>query len=417
MSSFKLKSRVVLVIVLTVLLVMLTIVSSTYSWFNRPNNLTGNALSYNPTVNCYDGAGVTVSTKRSTTGLEDSYIYNDLRSSSHSLAAGKRDYYRTTLQNPTETDQYVSLYLSDLKTTAGSGKLCVGVNSPVKSYKNFSVRAAAQAASSSPTSATNTMRLYFQPKDVSEGNWNGGSYYVYYSNHGITWNGNRPTEGEGVYREMQLSPTAGTYFYDIPSDITDFFISVKDWANDNQHTKVYNVSSIGLSGTQSVVVFLAGNNQYDGANIKSSSAPVSGSHVVNHYSSVSIRKGDSLPITLASGTDYIGSVSYSSSNTSVFTVSNGYLIAKGEGTAVLTMKTKGSSYHDYSPDHTCNVTVTSESAAATFTKNDAPILQNIKVPAKSNGIVGETVVDWFIMNDKDASGSVTFEFSSLYVGV
>ena len=81
------------------------------------------------------------------------------------------------------------------------------------------------------------------------------------------------------------------------------------------------------------------------------------------------------------------------------------------------MKTKGSSYHDYSPDYTCNVNVTSESAAATFTKNDAPILQNIKVPAKSNGIVGETVVDWFIMNDKDASGSVTFEFSSLYVGV
>lgn len=415
MSSFKLKSRVVLVIVLTVLLVMLTIVSSTYSWFNRPNNLTGNALSYNPTVNCYDGAGVTVSTKRSTTGLEDSYTYTNLRSSSHSLAAGERDYYRTTLQNSTTTDQYVSLYLSDLKTTAGTGKLCVGVNSPVKSYKNFSVRAAAQAASSSPTSATNTMRLYFQPKDVSENGWNGGSYYVYYSNHGISWSGSTPSGGD--YREMQLSPTAGTYFYDIPSDITDFFISVKDWTYNNQHTKVYNVSSIGLSGTQSVVVYLAGNNQYEGTNIKSSSAPVSGSHVVNHYSSVSIRKGDSLPISLASGTDYIGSVSYSSSNTSVFTVSNGYLIAKGVGTAVLTMKTKGSSYHDYSPDYTCNVNVTSESAAATFTKNDAPILQNIKVPAKSNGIVGETVVDWFIMNDKDASGSVTFEFSSLYVGV
>lgn len=422
MKKFRLKSRVVLVIVLTVLLVMLTFVSSTFSWYTRVQSavtLSGNGLAYNPSVDCYDGTGVTHSTMRSSTGLEDSYTTSGVYYASHTLAPGARDYYRTTLTNTTGSDQYVSLYLSGLQTTTGTGELCVGVNSPVKSYKNYSVRAAAQTATSATTAATNTMRVYFQPKD--DASWQGGNYNICYTtgSTALTLSG---STSNGTYKAFTLSPTAGTFFVDIPSNTNQFFIAVKDFSQSYQHTQFLTCSSIGLTSTQSVVCYLE--NDYSGGynEAQARTGTVSGANVINRYSGITIRNGNSMPISLKSGTDYIGSVTYTSSNTNVFTVANGKLTAKGVGTATLTMKTKGKDYSDEqtsnynSQTYSCTVTVTSANTS-TFTKDDAPVLQNILVPAASGGINGETVVDWFIMNDKNASGNVTFKFSSFYVGV
>ena len=125
------KSKVLALTVLSVILCLMIMCTSSFSWFTRgtqtggyfswTNDDSNTALSYNTS----NGSGISMVTYSS----PDGNTYGDKEvtalSNSNGLAAGDRKYYRTDITNSGSTDQSVSLYLSNLETS-GNGKFYLG---------------------------------------------------------------------------------------------------------------------------------------------------------------------------------------------------------------------------------------------------------------------------------------------------
>lgn len=387
------KSKVLALTVLSVILCLMIMCTSSFSWFTRgtqtggyfswTNDDSNTALSYNTS----NGSGISMVTYSS----PDGNTYGDKEvtalSNSNGLAAGDRKYYRTDITNSGSTDQSVSLYLSNLETS-GNGKFYLGVNDPLKTYKNYNVNI---THDSGTKTQRNVMRVYFQPKGV----WSVTDYYVCYTDN-----------SKNTFLKM-LSVNNGTYCADIPNTTTKFyFANANNVTSDNGRTP--DISPGSLSQTKSVVYWLTGGEDGYKNKLYSSSDEVTGANILEYYSSVNLLNGSSFSIALASD-KYTGNApTYTSNNSDVCTVdSSGKITAKKSGSASITISVKGVSYGE-TLSVTCDVTVGEN-------MSDIPVVTNLKVPAKGDK---DTVVSvyWYIKNDSD-SGNLTYSIDDLYLSL
>lgn len=409
------KLKILIVPVLAVILCVMCVTTSTFSWFTRPQTSKGDSLGWSINYETSVGSGVTMKTYASTDGGS---TYNEAQeitsfSNASGIAAGERVWYRTDITNNGNAPQSVSLYLSKLtlpENTQGSFNL--GVNYPLKTYKNYSFGGGSNASDISVKKPSNSkMRIYFQPKSSTmsdpDVNWKGKDYYVCYGE----------SASPSSYLALTQIDSTGTYYADIPSTATQLFISVRDWKKSYQRTQTFtDIKSDGQSQTQSLVFYL--NGTYDSSannNAQAEKSKVGGANIVNYYSTITIPAQKTFPATLASGTDYIGGkIEYVSSNSAVFTVdTEGNIMAVAEGTATLTTKITGADFSDTISVDT-SVTVTKAATVNTDGITDVPIVTNLKVNGRSD--VGEATtksVYWYIKND--GTGALTYTIEDVYL--
>ena len=409
------KTKIIIVSVLAVILCVMCVTTSTFSWFTRPQTMKGDSLGWKINYDTSVGSGVTMKTYAS---IDGGSTYNEAQkitsfSNSSGIAAGGRVWYRTDITNNGASPQSVSLYLSKLTLPENAqGSFCLGVNNPLKTYKNYSLGGGTSTTDILNEKHSNSkMRIYFQPKSSTmsepDVNWKGKNYYVCY---GVS-------ASPSSYLALTQIGTTGTYYADIPSTATQLFISVQDWKQSYQRTQTFtDIKSDGQSQTQSLVFYL--NGSYDSSaynNAQADKSQVNGANIVNYYSKITIPAKKTFPAALASGTDYIGSeIKYVSSNSAVFTVdTSGNITAVSEGTATLTTKITGADFSD-TVSVVTTVTVTKATTVATDGITDVPIITNVKV----NGIsdVGEATTEsiyWYIKND--GSGALTYTIEDVYL--
>lgn len=405
------KSKLVLVSVLALALCFMCLTSMTFSWFNRPQTQKGDSLGWDIDYEISVGSGVSMVTYESTDGgvnyNEDSPVTEF--SNSAGIAPGERKWYRTDIINNGASAQSVSLYLSKLSLTPDAeGSFYLGVNAPLKTYKNYFDEGSFVTASEK--AARSTMRVYFQPKSGSmsqpDNNWINRNYYVCYGVDSAPSN----------YLALSQTPTSGTYYADIPANATQLFFSVQDWKHSYQRTQTFtDLKSDGQSDVSSLVFYLDGtyDKTYDNAWAQKVKV-TEGANVVNYYNSITLPAEESFDASLVAGTDYIGnSITYTSENNSIFTVdsASGTISAKTQGEAKLITEVKGT----FNDTVRVETTVKVGKAVSKAVTADVPIVTNFRV----NGIndEGEATVEsiyWFIKNDSE-SGTLIYNVEDIYL--
>lgn len=406
------KSKLVLVSVLALALCFLCFTSMTFSWFNRPQTQKGDSLGWDIDYEISVGSGVSMVTYES---LDGGVSYNEEApvtefSNTEGIAPGERKWYRTDIINNGDSAQTVSLYLSKLSLSPDAqGSFYLGVNAPLKTYKNYFDQASFITANEK--AGISTMRVYFQPKssDMSEpdGNWKNKNYYVCY---GVD---NAPSN----YVALSPTPTSGTYYADIPANATQLFFSVQDWKESYQKTQTFSdLKSDGQSAVSSLVFWLNGTYDQNGNNnAQAEKVKVTeGANIVNYYKSITLPAEESFDASLLMGTDYIGnSVTYTSDNSNIFTVdsASGTISAKAEGTAKLITEVKGV----FNDTVRVETAVTVGKAVTETVTADVPIITNLRVEGLNEN--GESTVEsiyWFIKNDSE-SGTLVYNVEDIYL--
>lgn len=389
------KFKIALVALLAVVLAVLCVTGSTFSWFSRPKTLTGKQLDLPASANSSVTDGLSFETYASSDGVTYDTTTVTNFSETAGLDSGARKYYRTDIFNSGTDAQSVSLYLQSLTLNSNGDAFALGVNGPTKNYK------AVNNSFTGNMTHTGKMRVYFQPKDV----WNDDLFDIYVDG---SWNCNLTYHGEISGKK--------TYFADIPSSASKIYFKVANKNENYQRTAEYSVSSVGLSQKKSYVFYL--NTGLDGSGyINSAYSSVTGSNFISYYSSITLGLNDTFPAALTKGTHYIGgSIEYYSGNESIFTVdiSTGLITPISAGTAKLYSKIVDSSYDDdWQVETTVTVTTVDGDSIP-----DVPIVTNVAVlPSEvdSDGVIYPSVsVYWYIKNDSGSDG-LKYTIPELYL--
>ena len=132
------KSKFAIVIALGLVLCLLCGVTTTFSWFSRPREESGNSLRWSGQYKISNGQNISIKTVESS---DDGTTFdeNTVTDFGGSLQAGKRRYFCTEISNSGNAEQNVSLFIKNLKTssTASASGLYVGVNKPLKTYRSY----------------------------------------------------------------------------------------------------------------------------------------------------------------------------------------------------------------------------------------------------------------------------------------
>lgn len=425
------KSKVILAVVLAIVLVITCLSVPTFSWFSRPHSRNGEKAVFGGesgvySLNAYNGKGVIVDTKGSSTGADGTYTEDCNGSSACSgsnIPNNNRKYFCTTLTNNAGVAQNVSLYARTLSIpSTNNGTLAIGVNSPTRSYHDYSTLAAKTA-----TTNRDAMRIYFQkPKSAPDG-WAGTEFYICWGD-GLNASGSN-----GTYYHMSYCGEKDNYYNyyaDIPMSAKQAFFACENWGDgkpesdynpDNwkRRTQTLTIRD-GQTQLQSVVYRLSntvvyGNTKVDGY------YNVGGACINHYYSSIFVATGstnsydaslgntNNIPTRAGYSANYIGSLEYYSGNTSVFTVgkTTGIITPVAAGEAILYTKAIGSSYSDSQQvETTVKVTATTD-----YVFNDVPIVKNIQMKA------GEEVkVYWYVINNSPTT-ALSYTIDSVYVGL
>lgn len=417
------KSKVIIAIVLAVALVVICVSAPTFSWFTRPQSHDqGDKILLNTknSYTAYNGKSVKFSTTESATGYEDTYTITPSSysgDSNHKIPIYNRRYFCTTITNDSNTDQNVSLYASRLSMPiANNGTLALGVNGPTRSYRNYT------ELTKQPYKTTDNydMRIYFQHNNVD--GWTGKNIYVSYHTpyHEQDYDGKKMT---------CISSDGGSTFYaDIPYNCWGVYFSAEGWETANHNTNpwsqdwtmrsvtINDLSTWGQSQTQSKIFKLKGNDYKDENNNRTMDCySATGASVLKYCNSVQVKNGETFN-TAASDVfrAQSGSISYSSSDTSVFTVDgSGVITGGGAGTATLTTKVRsGTGWNDEYWVFT-NVTVTSE---RNYDFYDVPIVKNIKIPGSKENDANIVKVYWYVINNSTTT-PLEYYIDDIYLGL
>lgn len=444
--------KTALVFVLAFAIVILSLGVPTFSWFTRPQSQSGNSLEYTiPAAEApiaYDGHGSSTGNTSSRVTMT-TYISNDdgisfsddqtppapvdFNTASNrqktlgTASPDNRVYYKTILTNTSEDDQNVSLYVKNFNT-GSTGEVCIGVNVPIKAFKNYTHYGVIKPSPSKlEAPGEGTKRVYFEPTNHSEHteNWDGGHYYVYYCSSSEDLNNTRHYNDHEMY---PCSGVPGMYYDDIPADANQLFFCVKDWDQDYQRTQNFtNLTGDGLSKSQSLLFKLNGN--YTGYNNAWCSVEhITGANLLSYYSTAHIPVGDSYDMGLDTS-KYTGEISYSiSSGSSYASVnSDGRVTVSSANPANTPIKLKytvSSSFGDVY-EKECTIT-TKNYAGQNNTIPNAPIVTNLLIPGTSKNTDSEPnknvqEVYWFIQNGDEMYGPATenasIRFDAVYLGV
>lgn len=392
------KLKIIIVSLLAVILCIMCVTTSTFSWFTRPQSMSGPNLALDFNYDISTGNNVTMRTYVST---DDGKTYVETKgreitdfSNSEGLAAGERICYRTDIINTGNAPQSVSLYLTKLDFDEGTtGSFYLGVNSPLKTYKNYY----------GDTSLTTNKQLNTINKKNLYVAFNSSNTYTpieyrvhWWDNAKSTYNGDSPVndymspEVTHVWNSKTYKMTYATIPYD--SNAVLFRKGDVWYSNNGDNTDILK---------NDVIVF-DNDKTYEYASSGGSPAGIN-----TFYSSASLKVESS--INLAA--DAQGTVTYKSSNTSVATVDrDGTVSGIAPGTSVITVTSTGA-FGDVMTS-TCAVTV---SSAEGNTKSDVPVVTNVKVEGLyTDNEPGVVSVYWYIKNDS-TTGPLKYSIEDLYL--
>lgn len=410
------KSKFAIVIALGLVLCLLCGVTTTFSWFSRPQSESGDSLRWNGQYKISNGQDISIKTvELSNDG--STFGENAVTNFGGSLEAGKRRYFCTEISNSGNAEQNVSLFIKGLKTsgTASASGLYVGVNKPLKTYRSYNDIVGSN--STYTKTSLEKYRFYLDTNNVSSWKDSTTTIKIRYgtgdASKNPNWQGN----------PIVMTPISGQNTRVLYVDVPKTAKVVQFYANDDNTganatpymlLKAYCPNlAVGNCYKFTLQTNTSGSYGNHNCNTCSFDKPLTDcANFVNCYDSINIPLGRTFNAGLVAGTDYVGnSISYSSSSKSVFTVdAKGVITPMAEGTATLTTTIKGGAYGDtYSV--TTEISVTSVSTDSI----DTPIVTNLEI--KPTATDGPTVskVYWYIKNE--SSSTITYSLKDVYISL
>lgn len=394
------KSKLLLVTVLALVLCLLCVTTSTFSWLPRPKEDKGNSLAWNLSYETSVGKDITMTTyELPENGREPDDPHAQLTevtefSNSEGIDPGHRKYYRTDIINSGSEAQSISLFLSSLSgLDSTNGKFCLGVNGPLRTYKNYS---------DINSEAGSKIEKIINEKNVYVG-FNVNQTYTP-QNYAVHWwqTGNDNYNGDSQVQPYFSPNQQGDYAnskYNMSYATIPYDANAVKLRQDNNW---YGGNNEDLANKNTIIVY-SDNGNVNTDYQKSSLA----AGIESFYSSAAVTAGDNIDLAAKGHTD---TFSYTSSNASVATVSStGMVTAIKAGHTTITVTSTGS-YGD-KITATCWLTVhDSVDPGAIF---DVPIVTNVKVaPATEAGNTVESVY-WYIKND--GSVALTYSIGDIYL--
>ncbi len=425
-------TKKLLVLCMVLLMGIVAIMPSTFSWYDHNGEYTGVEMSYVRNDLPVSAGSITATTKKyhmqntHPDGNNDpNAVYYDIKgnkeynggaiSGTQTIAAGTSQYYGTTITNTAASPAYVNLYLQNFKN---NNNFFVGTMEPSLRDKGVSP--------SVHLKNKNSIRVYFQYDQAND--WNSGSakrYVVCTNKSGtttvtqITSHITQASSGTSTYAsQTQIlgSNITNTYYVDLADDTTSFYFATDgnksgvdtttgattmNWYRTNTITNVQSERGYWLTGKADDTSFCAAYETFE--------VP-GGISVMKYFDKAEINQNQKAYISLTKGIHYTGSsISYSvTSGASYATVNTGSGLITRTGTSNSTVTTtiKGS----LGDTKTITTAVSTPSTVAAM-----PLAMNIKVPAAKteNGVTtnGEAHVVWYIRNK---APSTACTFNSIY---
>lgn len=409
------KSKFAIVIALGLVLCLLCGVTTTFSWFSRPREESGNSLRWSGQYKISNGQDISIKTVESG---DDGSIFgeNAVTDFGGSLEAGKRRYFCTEISNSGNAEQNVSLFIKGLKTsdTASASGLYVGVNKPLKTYRSYNDIVGSN--STYTKTSLEKYRFYLDTNNVSSWKDSTTTIKIRYGTGDASnpnWQGN----------PIVMTPISGQNTRVLYVDVPKTAKVVQFYANDDNTganatpymlLKAYCPNlAVGNCYKFTLQTNTSGSYGNHNCNTCSFDKPLTDcANFINCYDSINIPLGSTFNAGLVAGTDYIGSsISYSSSSNGVFKVdANGVITPVAEGNATLTTTIKGGAYGDtYSVTTEISVTPASKDSV------DTPIVTNLEI--KPTAADGPTVskVYWYIKND--SSSTIRYTLDGVYISL
>lgn len=410
------KSKFAIVIALGLVLCLLCGVTTTFSWFSRPQSESGDSLRWNGQYKISNGQNISIKTVESSND-GSTFGENAVTNFGGSLEAGKRRYFCTEISNSGNAEQNVSLFIKGLKTsgTASASGLYVGVNKPLKTYRSYNDIVGSN--STYTKTSLEKYRFYLDTNNVSSWKDSTTTIKIRYgtgdASKNPNWQGN----------PIVMTPISGQNTRVLYVDVPKTAKVVQFYANDDNTganatpymlLKAY-CPNLAVGNCYKFTLQTNTSRSYGNHNCNTCSfdKPLTDcANFINCYDSINIPLGSTFNAGLVAGTDYIGSsISYSSSSNSVFTVdAKGVITPMAEGTATLTTTIKGGKYGD-----TYSVTTEISVTSASTDSIDTPIVTNLEI--KPTATDGPTVskVYWYIKND--SSSTIRYTLDSVYISL
>lgn len=394
------KSKILLVTVLALVLCLLCVTTSTFSWLPRPKEDKGNSLGWNPSYEASVGKDITMTTyELPENGREPDDRHAQLPevtefSNSAGIDPGHRKYYRTDIINSGTEAQSVSLFMSSLSgLDSTNGKFCLGVNGPLRTYKNYS---------DINSEAGSKIEKIINEKNVYVG-FNVNQTYTP-QNYAVHWwqTGNDNYNGDSQVKPYFSPNKQGDYAnskYNMSYATIPYDANAVKLRQDNNW---YGGNNEDLANKNTIIVY-SDNGNVNTDYQKSSLA----AGIESFYSSAGANVGDTVDLAATGHTD---TFTYTSSDESVATVdSSGQVTAKKAGHTSIILTSTGA----YGDKITAACWLTVHDSADPGTIFDVPIVTNVKVaPATEAGNTVESVY-WYIKNDGNVA--LTYSIGDIYL--
>ena len=369
------KSKFTLVIVLGLVLCLLCGTTTTFSWFNRPDVQKGDSLSWHGDYNVTNGEDITAVTYAAT--KDDGSVYDTAPfdfSGSTTVPAHETKYFCTEVKNTGTASQSISLFLNNSETNT----LSVGVNSPLRTYRRFTSDSQTTSYVTKTPSNVNKKNLYIATNvdDPTK-----------YTMH--TW---KNVDTDPTDKELSGYIEGESVNY----DNVDYNISYVTIPTEHDHAKLwhYNGNSkewfgfdLQITDQNNTYVFFEEKGKIKFTTMKHSD-PSAG--ISSFYSRAEAVVGETFDLSAKAQ----GTVTYTSSNPNVATVTNdGKVTANKAGTTTVTVTSTGA-YGDKITAK-CVLTVSKKPAKSSY----IPIVTNMKIEGKADSDPVVTKVYWYIKND------------------
>ncbi len=422
---------------MALLMVAVTLIPSTFSWYSHSESATGNLMKYTreelPVSMKTASDSVTMETKLADKNAEEGNTVSSI-----SVPAGQIKYYVTTLTNSGNVDTYLDLQLSSLPNNAD---VKIGTNSPVINQKAYASRAAR-------TKKTyDKVRVYFKTHSSMNAYWSQNNCKAKSKSLDLTNEGNSSNEttsdmniafkragaADETKDQLERCPntdsttyggTTRVFYYDLPSD-TEYFYFFNHWYMTSGSNREWN-RTIDITDLSAGYLYYLNGERVD-EKYKAYSRVFDDTllNVMSYYDTARLSTGSNVTADIGLKKDpdnaddeftpdyYGNNITYSSSNTNVCTVNrDGLITPKTSGTATITTTITGK-FGDTTSANPITTSVSIPSNISQF-----PIASNILVPhdgsTDSDGNPNNVVkIHWYIINN----GSSTAEASSIFVTI
>lgn len=369
------KSKFTLVIVLGLVLCLLCGTTATFSWFNRPGVLQGDSLSWHGEYNVTNGNNITAVTYVASKpdGSEYDTVPFDFKTPT-TVSAHETKYFCTEVKNTGTTPQSISLFLDNSDTNT----LSVGVNSPLRTYRRFTSDSQTTSYVTKTPCNVNEKNLYIATNVPDP---------TKYTMH--TW---KDVDTDPTDKELSGYIEGESVNY----DNVDYNISYVTIPTEHDHAKLwhYNGNSkewfgfdLQITDQNNTYVFFEEKEKIKFTTMKHSDQSAG---ISSFYSKAEAVVGETFDLSAKAQ----GTVTYTSSNPNVATVTNdGKVTANKAGTTTVTVTSTGA-YGDKITAK-CNLTVSKKPAKSLY----VPIVTNMKIEGKADNDPVVTKVYWYIKND------------------